>query len=420
MDVSKVAKQIKLLYSANTETATPFELAEDMLSHIDIDWKDPNLKFLDPCCGRGTFLLALLEKLQDYHTIDHIVTNMLYGSDISKIQSAIATKALRKISGLQPNIYNTDSLEKEFDIQFDVVVGSPPFNKPNPVSSDRMQPKNHNLWTEFAYKSFKEFVKPNGWVSFVTPDSWMSPSNDLYKLFKEKQLLRVDLNCARFFKGGSSFTAWTAQNVPYTQETDFGNTSVDLRVFPYLPRNIKDNLSIHKKVLATTLSSINAVRGKAYKIIDVVGDNTCHSSKTFVAREESKEFKYLLQHTNAQVRYSNKKSLYHDNIKVMWTLSGYYKPHIDLGTMGFTEVNQAILCESEDEAKAVYSIMNSKLYHLIVTTAKWSGFLNGKVFLMLPDLGKHKVYTDEEIYKLFDLSEEEIEVCERITVDNGE
>ena len=56
--------------------------------------------------------------------------------------------------------------------------------------------------------------------------------------------------------------------------------------------------------------------------------------------------------------------------------------------------------------------MNSNLYRYIVTTAKWSGFLNGKVFSMLPKLDQTKSWTDEEIYKFFNLTDTEIEIIE--------
>ena len=128
MKVSTIASKIKLLFSVKVETPTDFALAVKIVDMIEIDWSNPNLKIIDPVCGRGNFLLALVQKLENYHTRDHIVKNMLYGIDINKIQSSIAKKALQLVSGVQPNIYNTDSLEFEFPFVFDLLVGSFPFN----------------------------------------------------------------------------------------------------------------------------------------------------------------------------------------------------------------------------------------------------------------------------------------------------
>ena len=44
----------------------------------------------------------------------------------------------------------------------------------------------------------------------------------------------------------------------------------------------------------------------------------------------------------------------------------------------------------------------------ILKTAKWSGFGNEKVFTSLPNLPRDKKLSDEDIFNLFDLTEEEI------------
>jgi hypothetical protein len=128
MNVSTVASKIKLLFSVKVETPTDFELAVKIVDMIDIDWTNPDLKIIDPVCGRGNFLLALVQKLEQYHTREHIIKNMLYGIDVNKIQSSIAKKALQLLSDVQPNIYNTDSFEFDFPFTFDLLIGSYPFN----------------------------------------------------------------------------------------------------------------------------------------------------------------------------------------------------------------------------------------------------------------------------------------------------
>jgi hypothetical protein len=403
IEISKIVKKIMLLHSTNTETPTSFALAEGIISCIPINWKNPNLKILDPACGRGTFLLAVMSVLEKAgHDRKHIIENMLYGVDRNKVQAMIAKKAFNlACPEAEVNIYCEDSLTKVWNMKFDVAVGNPPFQGNNEVDCNRTQPKNHNLWTKFIHKCFSDLVKDDGYVAFVTPDSWMSPSNKIFQLFKEYQLLQVDLECSKYFNVGSSFTAWVAQKSPVTKETVLGTVSVNLKDFPYLPRNVEQTLGIHKKVI----SSSNAR-------MPVVGDTTCHSSKEVVALQQCDHFCYPLLHTNAQERYSKIKSKYFDHIKVMWTLSGNYIPHIDLGVKGFTEVNQAIIAKDETQANNILSIMNSDLYRFIVTTAKWSGFLNGKVFTMLPKLDFDKSWSNDEIYTEFGLTLEEIAIVE--------
>lgn len=373
-----------------------YELWESILSQYpdEFFFRD-NLKILSPACGHATEVDVVVKRMLKLGIPADKIKNSIYLVDKYKV---FTKDAIRKG---YTNVFKADFLDWNPGMKFDAVIGNPPYQGTNKVSEDRTQPKNHNLWTKFIHKSFNELVKDDGYVSFVTPDSWMSPSNDVFKLFKENQVHYVDLDCGQYFNVGSSFTAWTAQKIPVTKETSFGKVSVNLKEFPYLPRDLERTLSIHKKV-------INYAGTK----IPVVGDITCHSSKDVVSKKNSKEFCYPMLHTNAQTRWSKIKSKYYDDIKVMWTLSGYYKPQVNLGDKGFTEVNQAIIVNKPEEADAVFSYMNSKLYHFIVTTAKWSGFLNGKVFGMLPDLGKNKIYTDKEIYQIFDLTDKEIEIVE--------
>lgn len=383
------------------------EMWNSIISNIpDHVFLKNDLKILFPACGHATEADVIVKRMIQLGVSVEKIKDCLYLVDKYKVFTKEATR-----KGYT-NVFKADFLDWNPGMKFDVVIGNPPYQGTNTVSEDRAQPKNHNLWTKFIHKIFEDLVKDDGYVSFVTPDSWMSPSNDVFKLFKENQVHVVDLECGKYFNVGSSFTAWTAQKTPVTKETSFGKVAVNLKEFPYLPRDLEKTLSIHKKVIEYSKNNINAVRGKSYKSIDVVGDITCHSSKPCVSKVQTEEFKYPLLHTNAQTRWSNIKSAYFDNIKVMWTLSGYYRPQINLGDKGFTEVNQAILVDSKAEAEAVMSYMNSKLYHFIVTTAKWSGFLNGKVFTMLPDLGKTKLYTDSDIYKIFNLTEDEIKIVE--------
>ena len=44
--------------------------------------KNPDSTFLDNSAGSGNFLVALVNKLNRYHTERHIVENMLYGVEL--------------------------------------------------------------------------------------------------------------------------------------------------------------------------------------------------------------------------------------------------------------------------------------------------------------------------------------------------
>ena len=122
-------------------------------------------------------------------------------------------------------------------------------------------------------------------------------------------------------------------------------------------------------------------------------------------------YQYKTHHTNAQTKFSRLKSKDFDKKKIVWSLSGYFKPFYDPGTIGTTEVCQYIVVNSDKEGTNTLSYLNSKLYRYIISTGKWSGFLNGRVIEGLPKL-PNKKYTDQDLYVLFNLTEEEIKTIE--------
>ena len=119
------------------------------------------IKFLDPSCGSGRFLLSIANLLLEFNQIlnptisikeikKHIIENNLYGVDIEE-DATIASKArmiiwyfqsetqFREInpesdiisiiecSNLNFNIYNSDFLFEFENKQFDIIIGNPPY-----------------------------------------------------------------------------------------------------------------------------------------------------------------------------------------------------------------------------------------------------------------------------------------------------
>lgn len=184
MDIEKIIHKISLLHSTDIETPTNFKLAEEIIEKLPVDWGNPDLKILDPGCGRGTFLLALIKKLERHgHSRTHIISNIIYGADVSKVQYMIAVKSIKLADPvgalaavMADHIEQVDSLNKEWNMKFDVVVGNPPFQESKEDGERKDQAS--NLWSKFWAKSIK-ITKPDGVVALITPTSWLSPSADL-------------------------------------------------------------------------------------------------------------------------------------------------------------------------------------------------------------------------------------------------
>ena len=70
------------IYSTG-EVFTPMELCSNMVNDIALDkLQDPESIFMDNSAGSGNFMVALKEKLLEYHSEDHILNNMLYAVEL--------------------------------------------------------------------------------------------------------------------------------------------------------------------------------------------------------------------------------------------------------------------------------------------------------------------------------------------------
>lgn len=126
-------------------------------------------KFLDPCCGTGSFLLAACEKISNPEN--------LYGVDkdeiacfISKINLIIKFKGI----AFQPKIFNIDFLSGEIFEQgtFDIIATNPPWGAKNKEFYAQSYPQisSGESFSYFIVKS-RFLLAKNGKAFFVLPQS---------------------------------------------------------------------------------------------------------------------------------------------------------------------------------------------------------------------------------------------------------
>ncbi len=170
-------------------SATPERIVKEMFSNLDtINWKNPDLKILDPAAGFGTFLREAYIRLKEFHSEEHILNNMLYACEINGFK----TLFLEKKMGLR-NIYKGDfltmKLPEGWPKEFDIVVSNPPYGDKT----------NTNLHMQFLSKSI-EISKDK--ILFVQPGShFLSPRD----LLKNTNISSRILSKIEFFNGNKIF-----------------------------------------------------------------------------------------------------------------------------------------------------------------------------------------------------------------------
>ena len=103
------------------EVFTPIEICRQMVESLPEErLKNPNSTFLDNSAGSGNFMIALRDKLLEYHDLDHILNNMLYAVELMEDNHAEMCKNLG-VSVDHPHYVCHDALT--YDYSFGEAIG---------------------------------------------------------------------------------------------------------------------------------------------------------------------------------------------------------------------------------------------------------------------------------------------------------
>ncbi len=199
------------------EVFTPMYLIFEMLDNLDKQYtheygksifSEMSFTWFDPAAGMGNFPVAVYLRLMDglktqipndENRKKHIVENMLYMSELNKKNVFICHQVFNMNNQFKMNLYEGDTLELNIVSvwsinNFDVILGNPPYNKGGIRSHTGKQlgDKNETIWTKFIEKSFN-WLKPNGFLVFINPLSWLKKSHSLHNIMLEKHIVLLKL-----------------------------------------------------------------------------------------------------------------------------------------------------------------------------------------------------------------------------------
>jgi hypothetical protein len=192
------------------EVMTPIWLVEDMLNTLPSDvWTNPNLKWLDPCSGVGTYSSIVVQRLmKGLETFEpnpvkryrHIIEEMIYVCELQPKNMFIFQCVFDKDDTNELNTYCGSFLDENFDKhmtnvwgveKFDIVMGNPPYQ-----SSSDGEKKTTPIWHYFVEKSFT-ILNEDGYLCMVHPDGWRKVNGkfkQVQNLLKTKQVLYLELH----------------------------------------------------------------------------------------------------------------------------------------------------------------------------------------------------------------------------------
>jgi site-specific DNA-methyltransferase (adenine-specific) len=315
-----------------------------------------------------------------------------------------------------------DEVGKETYVKFDCIVGNPPYQD----NSKANDPK--NIYPDFVIKAMNCNPK---YMSMVIPARWMMGSGKGIQVFLDKMLgskklskIVVEQDSSKWFpdvsiKGGAMFFLYDRDHNSYI--SSINNIDMNLEGEDCI---ITDpiGLSVKAKVLA-----------KCSKTFDKVMLGSC----PFEIRSSHKD--WVDTNNNAYICHNSgkgasskttfiSKSLIKKNVEFvdkykMCCACGFGSDGIPMPFVispGHV-VSQSYLVmsysDSEDECNNAALFFKTHLAQYLISLLKNTQNVAKRVFKYLPYLDFSRSYTDNDLYTMFDLSQEEINHIEKTTKD---
>ena len=198
------------------EINTPFWLIEKMLNILpETVFSNPNLKWLDPCCGCGYFMIILFKRLynglkqqipDEKQREKHIIENMIFMIEVNhenkdRLFNLFGENANIFIYDFLSNVENLieDKMEKKCEsykniVEFDIIIGNPPYNSygnikvPTNKNSKKIE-DGKSIWRDFTKKAVS-LLKCGGYLNFIIPSIWMKP--DRFHMYNFMTQYKID------------------------------------------------------------------------------------------------------------------------------------------------------------------------------------------------------------------------------------
>ena len=395
-------------------------------------FENPNLKWFDPCCGNGYFMIVLFYKLYISLQVKisnsklrklHIIKNMLFMNEIN-IEHI---KTLKEIFGEHGNIYNYDYLKMSY-MKVDIIVDNPPFNygiiktHTNTYISKKLDGK--SIWQKFIRKFIHQLDDYQHLLTII-PSLWMKKDHKFHDFLIQFEILKLHtMNNTEtnqiFHKQAQTPTCYFYLRKKPTSEY-INLYDKDYKNYVHFP--INSNLpvccsSIVKKLLPFT---------KKYGIIDILKTNLdpgLRSKKTFVSNNETNIFKYKNVKTcyfkkntmSLNIVYTNKPCNFYGMEKLIFANKMYGLPQYDVkGKYGITtKDNYVIINKSHTQFLKLQKLFYTKtIIYILDSTRYRMKNLDINAFYYIPniiDSIDYKDINDEFLFNFFNFDSKQINI----------
>ena len=363
-------------------------------------------------------------------------------------------KTFDRGDGLETHAYtfiHTDNIKARVielfggDMQFDVIIGNPPYQLDDGGFGTSAAPI-YQLFVEQAKK-----LEPR-YLSMIIPSRWFAGGKGLDEfreaMLKDDRLREINdyLSAADVFpgvglKGGVCYFLWERDNRGQCRvSTHFKDWPVSTATRPLLEKGadvfirFNEGLSILKKVISVETGQTKSVSLRESKRFDrLVSSRKPFGLETKFKGRPTRRAGDLLVYQNGGTGYAPRNSITTGTELIdKWKLFVGYAapgtgnkdtyPHRIISTPFIGEPgsisSETYLCigpfDSKSEAESVMSYLSCRLPRLLVLLRKPSQHVTQKVYASVPTQDWTKQWTDADLYEKYGLTKLEIGFIEKI------
>lgn len=443
----------------HAEIPTASKLVDELLDKIPNEfWKTPQ-KVLEPCCGKGNFVLGIFDKfykgLEEYcpdeiERCKIIMTQCIYYTDLTTLNVFITTEIMKchiqSYCGLEEldykfntNIGNTLELNivvKWNVTKFNAIIGNPPFQDDNENATG-----DNKLYLEFIKFSLS-ILQKDMYLLFIVPTNIKNYITNKDKnrdyINKFYEIVYLSLNTAnKYFVGiGTYFACFLLKNTVVT--------SCKTRVEFLRNKHVEvDEIIIHEKQdLPLCLSNMDFnILNKCSNLLNKTNDvfdikkasylvngkqsfqriREEHIKKGDISKKITEDYQYKIMdkinksNPKGVVYYNKNKMNNYGMSKILMCTGGYLMPTYDeIGEYNLSDNMIYLLCDTKEKYNGFVALINSKLItymNLITMTDNLHG--RDVVIQNIKRINLELIIDDASIYEIYNLTADEIEIINK-------
>lgn len=410
------------------EIPTPPQLVDTMLSVVPSNFWTVPQRVLEPCCGKGNFVLGIFQKFNEglkqqypdsYLRHKVIVEECIHFTDISALNVMITRELLRCASSGVATFYNSyqgDTLMMKWNDPFDLIAGNPPYNLMfgNLKEGGPARPLYHTFTMNM--------LKITRLLLFVTPARWMAGGLGMdgfrKSMLSSRKIITLDViaqaEADRIFgraveiKGGVSY--FLIDN-NYTGNCMFNGVSTDISKHSILVDSkyskFIDMIS-HLKNMKSIVKSCGSIWG--------IKSN---DSRLVKEPDDNRYVPCMVNRKSGLVKYCSPDipKKYQKKWKVV--MPEAYNSGTNFGNMYIASpdyvCSQSYLMiefDTRDQALSCLSYLDTYFCRFMLSARKISQHSKPDTFLWIPLISFDTIYTDSDIYAMFSIDEDMIKVIE--------